>query len=84
MEVYNEFWIIDINRKRNVIAITIVQFIIGDYKGNYLLYGRKGGKSLSIKKLYCDCNISPDDGGKPCICQMLLYSCHKMEKPIGK
>ena len=37
-------------KKHDVIAIPVIQFIIGNYKGNDLLCGRKGGHSL--KKVY--------------------------------
>ena len=49
---------------RTVIAIPVIQFIIGDCKGNDLLCGRKGGHHLNMKGLCRDCNIAPKDGDK--------------------
>ena len=53
--------------KHNVIAIPVIQYIIGDCKGNDTLCGRKGGHSLNMKGLCRDCNIPPDDGDNICI-----------------
>ena len=50
-----------------VIAIPVIQYIIGDCKGNDTLCGRKGGHSLGMKGLCRDCNITPDDGDNTCI-----------------
>ena len=50
-----------------VIAIPVIQYIIGDCKGNDTLCGRKGGHSLGMKGLCQDCNITPDDGDNTCI-----------------
>lgn len=62
--------------KHNVIAIPVIQFIIGDCKGNDLLCGRKGGHSLLMNGLCHDCNIQPkyaDDTyiGKKLCCQFI-------------
>ena len=55
-----------------VIAIPVIQFIIGDCKGNDTLCGRKGGHSITMKGLCRDCDISPEDGDKTCIdCPLL-------------
>ena len=47
--------------------IPVIQFIIGDCKGNDLLCGRKAGHSLKMSGLCRDCNISPDSGDDTCI-----------------
>ena len=60
------------NRVHNVIAIPVIQFIIGDCKGNDLLCGRKGGHSLNMKGLCRDCDVTPKDGDDTCIDRPLL------------
>ena len=52
--------------KNDVIAIPVIQFIIGDCKGNDLLCGRKGGHSTLMKGLCRDCDVSPENGDDPC------------------
>ena len=42
----------------DMIDIPVIQFIIGDCKDKYILYGRKGSHSLNKKGLCRDCNIS--------------------------
>ena len=66
------------NMKHDVIAIPVIQFIIGDCKGNDLLCGRMGGHSLGMKGLCRDCDISPDNGDNTFIDQRLLCSFHNM------
>ena len=51
----------------DVNIIPVIQFIIGDCKGNDLLCGRKGGHSLKMRGLCRDCNVSPDVGDDTCI-----------------
>ena len=51
-----------------------MQFIIGDYKGNATLCGRKGCHPLHMNGLCHDCNVSPVDGdntyiGSPLKCK---------------
>ena len=41
----------DNNRKHNTVNISIIQFIIGDYKGYGIICGRKGGHSPNMKTL---------------------------------
>ena len=54
-------------KRYNVIAILVIQFTIGDCKGNDLLCGRKGGHSLNINELCGDCDIKPCDDDSICI-----------------
>ena len=58
--------------KHDVIAIPVIQYVIGDCKGNDTLCGRKGGHSLSMKGLCRDCNISPSDGDNTCVNEPLI------------
>ena len=58
--------------KHEVIAIPVIQFIIGDCKGNDTLCGRKGGHAINMKGLCRDCNISPQNGDDTCIDRPLL------------
>ena len=51
----------------DVIAIPVIQFIVGDCKGNDVLCGRKGGHDVRMKGLCRDCNISPQDGDNVCL-----------------
>ena len=62
----------------------VIQFIIGDCKGNDLLCGRKGGHSLKMKGLCRDCNISPDDGDDACLNEPLKCSFVTQEQVDGK
>lgn len=62
----------------------VIQFIIGDCKGNDLLCGRKGGHSLKMKGLCRDCNISPDDGDDACLNEPLKCSFITQEQVDGK
>lgn len=55
------------DRKYDVIAIPMIQFIINDCKGNSLICGRKGGHGLIMKYLCCECNLKPVDGNNTCI-----------------
>ena len=77
---------LDFGEKRihDVIAIPVIQFIIGDCKGNDLLCGRKGGHSLSMRGLCRDCDIKPADGDNTCISQELICSYHVMDTFVGK
>ena len=49
------------NKKHNIITIPVIQFIIGDRKGNNILFGRKGDHLLYMKVLCRDCDITPLD-----------------------
>ena len=65
--------------RHDVIAIPVIQFIIGDCKGNDTLCGRKGGHSLNMNGLCRDCTISPMDGdntyiGAPLKCKYINVS----------
>ena len=51
----------------DIIAIPVIQFIIGDCKGNGLLCGRKGDHSLLMNGLCRDCDISPMHADDRCI-----------------
>ena len=61
-----------VHGKHDVIAIYVIQYIIGDFKGNDILCGRKGGHSLQIQGLCRDCNIHPSEGDNTCINRPLL------------
>ena len=74
----------DNNKTYDVIAIPVVQFIIGDCKGNDLLCGRKGGHGLTMKGLCRDCNVSPDDGDNTCIDKPLICSFLRKDNIEGK
>ena len=76
LEVSKSLWIFGNNKTHDVIAIPVVQFIIGDCKGNDLLCDRKGGHSLNMKGLCRDCNVSPDDDDNTCIDKELICSFH--------
>ena len=53
--------------KHKVVAIPVIHYIIGDFKVNDTLCGRKGGHSLNMKALCRECNIPPDDDDNTCI-----------------
>ena len=61
-----------VDGKHEVIAIPVIQYVIGDCKGNDTLCGRKGGHSLQMKGLCRDCNIHPSEGDNTCIDRPLL------------
>ena len=61
-----------IHGNHTVIAVPVIQFIIGDCKGNDILCGRKGGHSLLMPGLCRDCNIHPSEGDNTCINKPLL------------
>ena len=63
----------------DVIDIPVIQFIIGDCKGNGIICGRKGGHLLNINGLYRDCDVLPMDGdntyiGSPLKCKYINVS----------
>ena len=58
--------------QHEVIALPVIQYIIGDCKGNDTLCGRKGGHALTMKGLCCDCNVTFDNGDNTCIDAPLL------------
>ena len=68
----------------DVVAIPVIQFIIGDCKGNDILCGRKGGHSLNMNGLCRDCNISPLEGDNTCIGVPLVYRYIRTHDIIGK
>ena len=70
--------------KHTVIAIPVIQFIIGDCKGNDLLCGRKGGHHLNMKGLCRDCNISPKDGDKISSRRALPCKFHSIDTIVGR
>ena len=67
-----------------VIAIPVIQFIIGDCKGNDMLCGRMGGHTLQMKDLCRDCDISPNDGDDLCIGKPLKCKFHTQNSIVGK
>ena len=70
--------------KHDVVAIPVIQFIIGDCKGNDLLCGRKGGHSLLMNGLCRDCNIEPKFGDDTCIGKELRCQFITMDDVMGK
>ena len=50
--------------KYDVVSILVIQFIIGDCKGNDLLYVRKVAHSLLVNGLCRDCDSIPMDDDK--------------------
>ena len=67
-----------------VTAIPVIQFIIGDFKGNDMLCGRMSGYTLQMKGLCRDCDISPNDGDDLCIGTPLKCKVHTKETIVGK
>ena len=72
------------DKKYEVLAIPVIQYIIGDCKGNDLLCGRKGGHSLNMGGLCRDCNIPPADGDDICMDRPLKYKFIRKQDIIGK
>ena len=70
--------------KHHVIAIPVIQFIIGDCKGNDLLCGRKGGHSLLMNGLCRDCNIQPQFADDTCIGKELRCQFITIDDVVGK
>ena len=70
--------------RHTVIAIPVIQFIIGDCKGNDLLCGRKGGHHLNMKGLCRDCNIAPKDGDKISSRRALPCKFHSIDTIVGR
>ena len=70
-------------KTHEVIAMPVIQFIIGDCKGNDLLCGRKGGHHIDMKGLCRDCNISPNDGDNVCLNKELMCKFHSTETIVG-
>ena len=70
--------------KHDVIAIPVIQFIIGDCKGNDLLCGRKGGHSLLMNGLCRDCNIQPMYADDTCIGKELRCKFITLDDVKGK
>lgn len=73
-----------VGNKHTVVIKPVIQFIIGDCKGNDLLCGRKAGHSLKMKGLCRDCNISPDEGDDPCQGRVLKCKFHCKDTIEGK
>ena len=72
------------NKTYDVVVKPVIQFIIGDCKGNDLLCGRKGGHSVKMKGLCRDCNISPDLGDDTCIGMRLKCRLLTKDDIVGK
>ena len=51
----------------DVIALPIIQYIMGYCKGNDVLYGRKKGYHVRMKVLCRYCNICSADGDDVCL-----------------
>ena len=71
-------------KKYDVIAIPVIQFIIGDCKGNDLLCGRKGGHSLLMNGLCRDCDVKPELGDDTCIDRNLMCKFITKDDVAGK
>ena len=71
-------------RKHDIIEIPVIQFIIGDCKGNDLLRGIKCGRSLNMKGLCRDCNVKLLDGDDTCIVEDLQCTFHNLDNVVGK
>ena len=71
-------------RKHEVIAIPVIQYIIGDCKGNDLLCGRKGGHHIQMKGLCRDCNISPAQGDDICLDNKLICSFNELDNIMNQ
>lgn len=72
------------NKKYDVIAIPVVQFIFFNFKANGLLCDRKVGNLLTMQVLCCDYDISLDDGDNICIGKQLTCSFHHKENIAEK
>ena len=72
------------NNKHDVVAIPVLQYVIGDCKGNDLLCGRMGGHSLNMKGLCRDCDVKPCDGDAICIGEKLKCKFHTMPDIVSK
>ena len=70
------------NNVHDVTAIPVIQFIIGDCKGNDLLCGRKGGHTLEMNGLCRDCDISPHEGDNLCIGSQLKCKFHTKDSIV--
>ena len=77
---------LDFGQKKayDVITIHVIQFIIGDCKGNDLLCGRKGGHSLNMNGLCRDCDIKPTDSDNTCIDRNFICSHCVINDFLGK
>ena len=64
------------NRIHEVITIPVIQFIIGDCKGNDMLCGRMGGHMLQMKGLCRNCDISLNERDELCIGEQLKCRFH--------
>ena len=64
-----DFWKHDTHK---VITIPVIQYIIGNCKGDDILCGRKSIHSLDMKDLYRDCIFKLDNGDNTCIGGPLL------------
>ena len=75
---------LDGRKTYDVNLIPVIQFIIGDCKGNDLLCGRMSGHSLKMKGLCRDCNITPDEGDDICLNTPLKCEFHTKHTIEGK
>ena len=70
-------------KRHNVVAMPVIQYIVGDCKGNDLLCGRKGGHHIEMKGLCRDCNIAPNDGDNVCMNKELMCNFHSIDTIVG-
>ena len=70
--------------KHDGIDIPFIQFIIGNYKRNHILYGPKGGYSLHMNSLCRDCDINSLDGDNICIGRDVMFSFYQNANVIGE
>ena len=71
-------------RTHDVIAIPVIQVIIGDCKVNDVLCGRKGGNSINMKSVCRDYDMQPSDGNDTCIGEYLNCTFHNLGNAFGK
>ena len=67
-----------------VIAIPVIQYIIGDCRGNDLLCGRMGSHSIQMGGLCRDCNVSPRNGDDVCMDTQLHCRFRQLSDVIDK
>lgn len=71
-------------QSHNVIVLPVIQFIIGDCKGNDLLCGRMGGHNLEMSGLCRDCDIKPGRATDIFLDQPLVCKFYSKKDFVGK
>ena len=72
------------DRINDIIAIPVIQFIIGDCKGNNLLCGRQDEYSINMKGLCRDYMVKPSDGDDTWIGEYLLFTFYNLCNVVVK